>query len=385
MMKRKWWLILLFFIVLSGAGCQKNTISPHKKSKFERNIDTLIADTVGSCRATLAQIAPAAVISGNVLNGKPYTGLDELIRQRLIDKLSENREIIELSRENWFEIRESRPITFKGHSSSHADLVEHMVVFIIDVQPMAVFDQVTVSIKVKNSMARPIPGIKGQVKLNNDKNSPAAVLLKTIALENPLPKGLENHPYTSMEQIAYSLASELSYEFERGARTGTIRAMDEEIQVVLCSNNFLSPDPWFKQALIKEFQQALVAMDGVTSAVSRDDFSTIFSQMDFYRRNDQIFEMDNEKLKPGSVLLMTETKKVRDKHQVALRAVWRVTPLKDTYGNFIPNNTAGTYVSGFTSRAWFKGEIPAVSSSGYIIKGIETKPPHPQYPDKGFD
>jgi hypothetical protein len=204
--------------------------------------------------------------------------------------------------------------------------MENVVVFIIDIEPEPVFDQIKVSITAKDSKLRPIPGIQGQTMLEYFKDSPGTILLNTAVHSNPLPEGLKENPYSSMEQMSYSLASELSYALERGGKTGQYKASDDEIQVVLCAKNFSGSSPGFTQALIQELQQALVSMDGMTCAVSRDDFTPIFSQMDFYKRNDHIFEVDNEKLKPGSVIL---TKNSGNKNQVALRAVWRVTPLQD--------------------------------------------------------
>ena len=142
----------------------------------------------------------------------------------------------------------------------------------------------------------------------------------------------------------------------------------------------------FKNALIQELQQALVSMDDMTCAVSQEDFGPVFNQVDFYKRNDDLFEVDNEKFKPGSVLLMAETKSqgYNGMKHVALRAVFRVTPLKDKDGVFIPQNTAGTYVSGFTSRAWFKGEIPIVLKKKAYTSQDEKKKKE-KSSDKGFD
>lgn len=374
-------LLSLLFLMLSGFGCQKSTLRPQLKTKFERNVNELILDTVESCRGKLVEIAPAAIVSKNALNGKSYTRLDELISQRLKEKLSSDREIIELSRENWFEFREARPLSFKGHSQAHSDLMENIVVFIIDVAPEPLFDQIKVTITAKDSKSRPIPGIQGQTQLESFEDSPGTILLNTATSSNPLPAGLKENPYNGLEQMSYSLASELSFALEKGVKTGSFKASDEDIQVVLCSKNFSGTNINFQQAMMQELQQALASMDGMTCAVSQDDFASVFRQMDFYNKNDHIFEIDNEKLKPGSVLLMARTKTIGSKNHAALRAVWRVTPLKDKAGNFIPDSNAGTYVSGFTSRAWFQGVVPKVSNPQHYEPEKENK----KSSDKGFD
>jgi len=356
-------LSLLLLLLSACGGGHKNTLKPQLTTKFDSNINELILETAASCRGKLAALAPAAIVSTNSLRAKAYTGLDEFISKRLAEKLSQDREIITLSRENWFELKESGPLSFKGHSRAHYKLVENIVIFIIDVEAQPLFDRIKVTITAKDSKLRLIPGISGQTMLESYEDSPGNILINTAANSNPLPSGLKENPYNSMEQMCYSLASELSFALEKGVSTGSYQASEEEIQIMLCSKNFSGPNPKFNRAMIQELQHSLASMEGMTCTVSQEDFASIFKQMEFYNRNDHIFEIDNEKLKPGSVFLMARTKSTGNKNQIALRAIWRISPLTDKAGSFIPDNTAGTYVSGFTSRAWFEGVIPEVSAS----------------------
>ena len=381
-------LLIVLFMAVIFSGCSQHVVKPQLKSEFDQKIETLVLDTVASCRAKVLQMAPAAIVSKAVLEGKDYTRLDEIIIQRLQAKLSSDREIVDLSRENWFELREVKPLSLKGHSYAHSDLLEDSVVFIVDVEPDDVFEQIKVFITAKDADSRKIPGVKGQTILKYDEDNPGTMLLKEPAKSNPIPAGLKENPYASLERLSYSLASELSASLKRGVESGKYKAPDDEIQVVLCSSSFKSPDPMFKNAFIQELQQALVSMDDMTCAVSQEDFGPVFNQVDFYKRNNDLFEMDNEKFKPGSVLLMAETKsgKFTGMKHVALRAVWRVTPLKDKDGAFVPQNKSGTYVSGFTSRAWFRGEIPIVlKKKVYKSQDVENKKEKEKASDKGFD
>ncbi len=370
---------VILLLLLIFTGCGRHVVKPQLKSEFDQKLDRLVLGTLAGCRTSDSQIAPAAIVSKAVLEGKQYSRLDEMIVQRLETRLAENREIIDLSRENWFELRESKPFSLNGHPLAHADLFDGFIVFIVDVEPDEVFERIMVSITAKDAASRKIPGVKGQTTLKYDEGSPGTLLLKASAKFNPLPSGLKENPYGSMEQLCYSLASELSAALKRGINSGKYIASDEEIQVVLCSNSFKSTDPMFKTALMQTLQQALVSMDGMTCAVSREDIGPVFEQIDFYNTNDHLFEKDNEKFKPGSVLLMAQTRSFphTGMKQVALRAVWRVSPLTDKDGAFVPENMSGTYVSGFTSRAWFDGEIPLV---------LKNKASFPQQmPDQGFD
>ncbi|CCK78248.1 hypothetical protein [Desulfobacula toluolica] len=382
---------LFLLLVLIFTGCSQPVIKPQLKSEFDQKIDRLILETVSNCRTKISQNAPVAIVSKALLEGKNYTRLDEMMVQRMETRLASDREIINLSRENWFELRESKPFSLNGHPSAHADFLDGFIVFIVDVEPDEIFEQIKVSITAKDAESRKLSGVKGQTMLNYDEASPGTLLLKTSAKSNPLPLGLKENPYGSMEQLCYSMASELSFALKRGINFGKQIASDDEIQVVLCSNSFKSTNPMFKTALIQELQQALVSMDGMTCAVSREDVGPVFKQIDFYQRNNHLFEIDNEKFKPGSVLLMAQTKSkpYTTMKQVALRAVWRVSPLTDKNGGFVPQNISGTYVSGFTSRAWFNGEIPLVlKNKEYIPQRIPNKmhtSPYHTLPDKGFD
>ena len=361
-------LLVVLAAALAVTGCNHSrVVKPQQKSEFDQAIDRLVMDTVAAGRARVPGLAPAAVISKAVLDNKYDSRLDEIVRQRLASRLSSDREIVSLSRENWFELREGKPLSLKGHSYAHSDLIEDSLVYIVDVEPDDVLEQIQVSVYAKDSDARNIPGVKAQIRLSYGVQSPGTLLLNEPAKSNPMPPGLRENPYASLEQLSYSLASELQASLKRGIPSGRYQASQDEIQVVLCSGSFISTNPMFKTALIQELQQALAAMDGMTSSVSQEDFSPIFQQIDFYKRQQDLFEQDNEPFKPGSILLMAETKSLpySGLKQVALRAVWRVTPLKDGQGRFIPQNTAGTYVSGFTSRAWFDGDIPTAIKNAH--------------------
>jgi hypothetical protein len=386
--------VLLAVFLLLLTGCQKSVVPVSDKNQFDGKVNALVAQTVDSCRNRPADIAPAAVISKSALDGGDYSRLDEVIVQRLYQRLSRNRQMVTLSRENWFEYSESRPLSLKGHDAGVRDLMDNLVVFVVAVEPDAVFERITVTVSAKDANARTLPGVGANTVFDYFKDSPAVLLAKTPAQSSAVPVGLRQNPYDSLEKLCYSMAAELSAALQQGVKAGQHRAPDSEITVVLCSRNFKAPDPGFKHALIQELQQALAAMNGMTCAVSVEDFGGVFSQMDFYNQNPGRFETDNEKFKPGSVLLMAQTRDfpAEKTRQVALRAVWRVTPLVDDTGTMVMDNTAGSYVSGFTSKAWFKGTLPRVLPLEKTPPDLTAKPVEPvptssfdKAPDKGFD
>ncbi len=379
-------LTVLLLMTLVAVGCRQHAVPPEMKSEFDQKIDALVDDAVASARAKVSRIAPAAVISKAGIDGKEYTRLDETIVQRLEDKLSQDREIVRLSRENWFEIRENAPFSLKGHSLAYSDLFEGSIVFVVDVEPDEVFERVKVSITARDTHSRSIPGVGANTTLAYFSDSPATLLYNTRANTSPAPPGLAENPYRSMERLSYSLARELAESLKRGLASGRYKASKDEIQVVLCERSFTGADPAFQRALMQELQQALVSMEGMTCAVSREDFNPVFNQINFYRQNASLFEIDAERFKPGSVLLMADTKSRPGTamKQVSLRAVWRVTPLRNAQGEIITQNSSGTYVSGFTSRAWFSGQAPR-TEPGTVVYPRPLPTPKYQAPDKGFD
>lgn len=377
---------IIFLLVLLSAmfigGCKHQPATPVTMQHFDQDLDRLVSDVADSIRNRPEDIAPFSIVSKNALDGKPYTRLDEMVCSRLAKHFSESKERIALSRENWFELNAGRKISVKGHPASRHRFIDSMVLYMVDIETEPVFNRVNIIVTAKDRHLNTLPGIKGKIRLNVEKQGPAFVLTSQNAQSNPYPVGLEGNPFHSVEAMAFSLASELSFAAQRGLKTQRFHAKDDEIQVVLCTPKTLNAQNDFSRTVVQELQQALVTIDGITCAVSQMDFAPIRAQMDFYQNNPAVFEKEFEKFKPGSVILMAETRQNHHLHQVALRAVWRVSPLKDTKGLFIPENSTGTYLSGFTSRAWFKGRIP-VTGQHHVDPQPAKK--YTRAPAMGFD
>lgn len=371
----------LMSALLTTMACRKAPSLPKDSFAFENKLATLIDRTMGNAQKASFDIAPVAVISQNAIQGSLYTRLDELICKRLEDRLSDTRQVISFSRENWFEFRESKPLSSKGHPPALHGLMNHIIIFIVKVDQETLFDRIKVTITAKDSKMLPIHAIKERMYFKHADKRPATLLLSAGPMVSPYPKGLEKNPYVSLEEMAYNLASELGYALKKGIKLHDILASNKEIQIVLCSNPSNRFQSGFHKALTREMQQALVSMEGINAAVSQEDFNFIFSQIDFYSKNQNLFEADTEKLIPGSVLLMAETKNYKQQHQVSLRAIWRVTPLSDQQGDFIPENSSGMYLSGFTASAWFAGSIPGVVEATPFHREKKLKPSS----NRGFD
>ncbi len=378
---------LLMGLVFIFLGCRESAGPVTDTSVLDQQVSDLVLETLDACRSKLPDIAPAAVVSHSLMEGQPYSRLEELIANRLSEKIAEDREVVALSRENWFEFRESRPLSLRGHHPDMAPLVDNLVVFLVSVEHEPLLDRITARIRVADSGARMMPGIEGKHVFSNHPDAAARVLLDHPARHAQAPEGLKENPFHSLEELSYSMVTELRRSLEKGLIAAGAQSGEEEIQVVLSAGNATrgpaGEDPGFNRTLIQELQQALVSVGGMTSAVSRTDFRTMFDQVDFYNQNPGLFEADEEPFKPGSVILMAETRSDpgSSARKVSLRAMWRVSPMKDADGSVITGNAAGTYVADFASRAWFKG--PAPSAAAMVFSG--PVPLHRISGDKGFD
>ncbi|MCG8684417.1 MAG: hypothetical protein MI892_06055 [Desulfobacterales bacterium] len=370
-------------IIFLNLGCKASAGPVSNISTLERKVDDLVMETLDASQYKMADIAPAAVVSQSLLDGRSYTGLDDLVVRRLSDRLALDRELVSLSRENWMELGLSHPLSLDGHSMDMAPLVENMVVFVVTVFPGQPSGRVHVRVQVKDATGIMIPGIDVRRTLSLIPGSPAADLYSQKVFPVPAPKGVRENPFRSLEQLGQAMVQDLVLAMNKGIMAVGHNIGETDIHVVLSSKNFKGPDARFNRALIRELHQSLASAKGMTMGISQTDFNALFNQNRFYHSRPGSFEQDYEPLRPGSVFLMVDGEKdpASGAVKVSLRAIWRVSPFKDINGQVITDNAAGTYVSGFTSRAWFNGAVPLVAARDFP----EALAGPSELGDKGFD
>ncbi|HCY87740.1 MAG TPA: hypothetical protein DHV36_21575 [Desulfobacteraceae bacterium] len=375
------WVLMAALSLSLGCGSRPSPVTD--TSELDEMVTALVLDTLDACRGRLPDIAPAAVVPVSLLKGKPYSRLEEIIVDRLTEKIAQDRDIVALSRENWFELRESQPLSMKGHHPDKARLVNTVTVFMVSVEAEPLMNRIIAGIRVADSSGRLLPGIDERLAFTHHPGAAARVLMNHPALDITAPEGLKENPFNSLETLGYSMVSELRYALERGIRAAGVDAGPKDIQVVLTQGSGAQADPGFTRALMGELQQAVASAAGMDAAVSRGDAGVLFDQEAFYTRNAALFETDHELFRPGPVILMADVRKDprTAARKVSLRALWRVTPLKDAYGQVVTGNAAGTYVSEFTSRAWFAGPV----AQGTALVFSQPRGLGPVPPDKGFD
>ena len=107
----------------------------------------------------------------------------------------------------------------------------------------------------------------------------------------------------------------------------------------------------------------------------KKDFVPTFNQIDFYRKNRELFEMDETLLSPGSVVLLAEAFPHKDTGKVGinLRSLWRITPLEDNQGQVMANNPGGTYLSGFVAKAYLEGDAKSLAIGGVSLGSVDIR------------
>jgi hypothetical protein len=340
----------------AGVSTQIDTVlMPDKHARFEANLHSLLDELLAHQEFTPRELAPVAVMPRSLKAGTRFSRLEELVMERLVMKLRRRNDFHTLSRQNWLEFREGRPLTFLHKPPAQRRLLQNLVVYEVGVSPDQTLKQVNVHIVAMDANGHALPGVVAETVLDFGPYSLSRRLYLDNPHTNPFPEGLEEQPFTSLDRLTFSLAGELADSYRNGFSAGEQKAADQEIRVLLYprpSSGRVSRG--LVRAIQDSLQQAIVSNRGFTCVVSREDFGPAFDRIDFYRQNASIFEMKETEFTAGTIFLMADifTHSHLDTIGVAMRAIWRASPLETTTGELIPTNVAGTYLSGFTAKAY---------------------------------
>ncbi len=339
---------------------------------FEADVDRMIDDLQARQRHSSMEMAPVAVMPGSLRAQAPFTRLEEYVMDRLTMRLREKHEVYSMTRQNWFEFRDNRPLTFQTASPAEQQRLRSLVVYEVVPYSDKYIGKIEARVMALDAQGNTISGLMTSTAFNFSAFETAGALLNAEAHANPYPEGLEERPYTSVDRMSFNLAAELVDVYREGIALGDRTAAPDDVKVVLLTKPVNGVDGSAIQAAL---QQAIVSNKGFTCTISQDDFGTILQQLDFYSKN-KVFNIDETVFEPGTVLLMAEVFKHQDgdKTGVALRGAWRIGPVVSETGDFIPTSVAGTYLSGFTAKAYHTGVRPGMKRTRKLSK----------YNDKGF-
>ena len=369
----------LVLALLLFTGCAAKTGPSEvlvERPGFEADVDRMINDLLIKQRHSALEMAPVAVMPGSLRSQAPFTRLEEYVMDRLNTRLREKHEVYNMTRQNWFEYRDNRPLTFQTVSPAEQQHLRSLVVFEVASYADKYIGKIEARVMASDTQGNTIPGLMASSAFNFNADETAGKLLIAEPHANPYPEGLEERPYTSLDRMSFNLAAELVNVYREGISLGNSAAASEDIKIVLLTKSVNEVDGTGIQAAL---QQAIVANKGFTCSISPDDFGVIMQQLDFYNKN-KVFNIDETAFEPGTVLLMAEVFKHQDddKTGVALRGAWRVGPVVSETGDFIPTSVAGTYLSGFTAKAYLMGVSPSTKSTRKL-------PKYTNKVSKGFD
>ncbi|MEA1922485.1 MAG: hypothetical protein U9N63_07505 [Pseudomonadota bacterium] len=354
--------LLLASLALLLTACAGTTPVDYAPTQAERlidqRIDLLLDNLLSDQRFSSSEMAPAAIVPGSAIQGEYFSRLEELLCERLETRLRESHDIFKLSRQNWFELRAGHALSFQNQPLDRRQRLRSAIIYQVEIAADTVLDRVNATITARHADGQGLTGVIASGPLGFGQESLARQLYYAAANRNPFPEGLEERPYSSLDRLAYSLTSELSEAYRNGLRVGGQKVADHEVKVLLYTTSSHYPTG-LTQEIQNALQQALISRQGFTCVVSRQDFGPALQQVDFYQWHSQLFKpVEIPQFEPGTVLLMVDiSQPVKPGTlSLAMRAIWRTDPLEDQHGNLIAEDGSGTYVSGFTAKAYFAGD-----------------------------
>ncbi len=350
-------LVLLLLFLSACAGTPVNYAPTQAERMLDQRVNLILDDLLGDQKFSAGEMAPAAVVPGSALQGETFSRLEEMLCERLETRLRESHDIFKLSRQNWFELRAGRALTFQDQPPAERQRLRSAIIYQVEITADTVLDRINGTITAQGADGHHLTGVVASGPLGFGQDSLARRLYYAPANRNPYPEGLEERPFASLDRLAYSLTSELREAYFNGLKVGGQKVADREVKVLLYTTSQHHPTG-LTQEIQSALQQALIGQSGFTCVVSRQDLAPALRQIDFYNWNSHIFKaVDLPQFEPGTVLLMADIGSVFKNNilSLSLRAIWRTDPLEDQQGNLIAESGSGTYVSGFTAKAYFDG------------------------------
>jgi len=348
---------LLLLLLTACAGTPVNYAPTQAERMLDQRVEILLNDLLADQRFSADEMAPAAVVPGSAMQGENFSRLEEMLCERLETRLRESHDIFKLSRQNWFELRDGHALTFQNQPQDKRHRLRSAIIYQIEITADTVLDRINGTITAQNADGQHLAGVIASGPLGFGQESLARRLYYAAANRNPFPEGLEERPYASLDRLAYSLASELHETYNNGLHVGGQKVADREVKVLLYTTSQHHPTGLALE-IQDALQQALISQRGFTCVVSKQDLAPALRQIDFYKWHSQIFKpVDLPNFEPGTVLLMADIGQLFKNNtlSLAMRAIWRSDPLEDQQGNLINESGGGTYVAGFTAKAYFDG------------------------------
>ncbi len=386
---------------------------------LEAQVEGLMEDLLQWEARTPLEMAPCAVMPGSLRWGGRFSRLEEFVMDRLTWRLRKNHSLVVLSRRDWSAFRERAPLTMPEDC-----LVDrHLVVYEVRLLPDETGEELRIRISASDRAGSELPGIAAEAVVPFGPESPARSLYRAEPETNPYPIGLEERPYESVDRMAFGLSGELASVCRNGVSAEGLRVEGDAIRVAL---EMKEPGPGVHRPLAESLERALrqalvtnggfqcvsveaalsgplaggpaqgdsvairkerhsgratrsggrfgIQENGMASLTSGSRLAARFTGLG---RDDELghtlhlgdqagFEEMTHRTRPATAVLVGETflHPEGDRVGVALRAVWKRGPMESASGEFVPVDAAGSYLSGFSAKAyiWKPEGRPAAST-----------------------
>ena len=247
-------------------------------------------------------------------------------------------------------------MSFWKNSVRERAFLQQLKIFEIRINPEPLFAKVDIEIIVSDARGHILQGQRASKTLDFSPTSPAARLNGQKVNRTPFPEGIEERPFTSIDRFAYSLVADLIDTYQAGVLSSGRQASAEDVQVVLSVTPTRLVPKRTINSLVKALQHAIVRAKGVTCVLNPYD--------------SPLQETD---VQHGTVLLVVDLDRPSrsDVIAVAMRGVWQVSPLETASGSVVDTDLAGTYLAGFTAKAYLQLKSAGGGSSDLASAGQE--------------
>lgn len=339
---------------------------------FGSDIDRLINRLLATQQHSVQALAPAAVISVSALEGKPMTRLEEEVIASLTGRMRQTREVHELTRQNWLQLLENRPLTFEGLSANERRFFKTMVVYRVKTDYDATTRQLRIRIDAHDVEGRPLSGQLAEMETVVEEGSVPDHLYAAPALRNPLPGGLAETPYATLAEFADQLAGELLAVYGQ-SRAWVSQSSTDKIRLMVTVQGGQEGG----RALLTAMQNAISRHGEFDCVAGHEEAAMVFRQVENYEQHRDLLPPDSNLVAPQSILLNLEVipSSVQGDLRITLHALWRIRTPDDDAFRRIPTDFSGISLTDFETAAFLSGQALAnAAADDAVTRGSESPP-----------
>lgn len=333
-----------FVFVISGCvGPQKRRVS---QDDFNQKVDSLIQQVKVKLKKSAYEFYPAFVTAESMIKGKPYTELEAHFVNKIKNKVPNKYR--ELSRQNWFELRENSPLTLDEPSLN---------IFVVHINRNKVSNSAYVYVSMRGLDGKEVIRNVGEIEKLDYGAGSIARAMDTRSVGLPLPEGMPEKPYMELEKFAYGLTKELVERYKKTKPQADQETVaDREIKVYIDTE----AEKGIPSGLIgKAVRDRLLEAGSFNCTFDRRDFKRFLERIAHYQKHGSkaggivdVSEFRNLNIQPASIYLTIDMSSIANNYRVSMRALWMSNPTDTETDGIIQTNLAGMYIAPFFGLAY---------------------------------